>query len=112
MGISMNFDLSKAKKNYNAKLKKAQCVVDNEVLRRCDPLVPMDTGMLKKSGITGTTIGSGVVTYTAPYAKRQYYENSGNGNHNSSGLRGPYWFERMKSNDLKDIKKKVSDVFE
>ena len=96
--------------DFEKKFKQAQKIVDSEVLRRCDPLIPMDTGMLKKSGILGTTIGSGIVSYITPYARRQYYENQGNGNHNKSGLRGAYWFERMKANDLEDIKKKVSEA--
>ena len=37
---------------------KVQKFIDSEVLRRCDPYVPMDTGSLKRSGITGTVIGS------------------------------------------------------
>lgn len=97
--------------DFNKKFEKAQKILDSEVLRRCDPLVPLDTGMLKKSGINSTVIGSGVVSYDTPYAKRQYYENQGKGNHNASGLRNKLWFERMKANDLDDIKKKVSEVF-
>ena len=96
--------------DFEKKFKQAQKIVDSEVLRRCDPLIPMDTGMLKKSGILGTVVGSGEVIYQAPYARNQYYTNSGNGNHNKSGLRGPFWFERMKANELDDIKKKVSEA--
>ena len=51
----------------------AQKIIDSEVLRKCDPYVPMQTGSLKKSGILGTVVGSGVVEYIAPYARRQYY---------------------------------------
>ena len=97
--------------DFEKKFKKAQKVVDSEVLRRCDPLIPLDTGMLKKSGINSTVIGSGIVSYDTPYARRQYYENQGKGNHNASGLRNKLWFERMKANDLDDVKKKVSEVF-
>ena len=95
--------------DFNKKFEKAQKILDSEVLQRCGPLVPFDTGTLKKSGINSTVIGSGVVSYDTPYAKRQYYENQGKGNHNKSGLRGKLWFERMKANDLNDIKKKVSE---
>ncbi len=102
----MKFDVHT---NFNKKFEKAQKIIDSEVLRRCDPLVPLDTGALKRSGINSTVIGSGVVSYDTPYAKRQYYENQGKGNHNKSGLRRKLWFERMKANDLEDIKKKVSE---
>ncbi|MDE5583705.1 MAG: minor capsid protein [Ruminococcus sp.] len=84
---------------------RCQKFVDSEVLRLSDPYVPMKTGMLKKSGISGTVIGSGVVEYTAPYAKRQYYTNSG------TGQRGKLWFERMKADHKDEILKKAKENF-
>ena len=80
---------------------KAQKFVDSECLRRCDPLTPRRTGYLIKSGQLGTVIGSGVLEYLAPYARRQYYENAGK----SGGNRGKLWFERMKAKDKEDILK-------
>lgn len=93
------------------KFTSAQKIVDSEVLRKCDPYVPMSTGMLKKSGILGTVVGSGEVIYIAPYARLQYYTNSGNGrqgvnkhnSHNYKCLRGSFWFERMKANHKNEI---------
>ena len=84
-----------------------QKVVDSEVLRRCDPYVPMQTGFLKKSGILGTLIGSGLVQYRCIYAHRQYYNNAGKGKQGTTkgGLRGKFWFERMKADHLQDIVK-------
>lgn len=70
---------------------KAQQFVDSECLRYMDPLTPFQTGMLIRSGTLGTVIGSGNIEYTAPYARRQYYENKGR------GQRGKKWFERMKT---------------
>lgn len=103
--------------NTSKKFDKAQKIVDSEVLRKCDPYVPMQTGMLKKSGILGTVVGSGVVEYIAPYAKRQYYTNAGNGrqginknnSHNVHCLRGKLWFERMKANHKDEILKKAKE---
>lgn len=96
-----------ARKNFE----QAQKYVDSEVLRLSDPYVPMDTGMLKKSGISGTVLGSGEVDYTAPYARWQYYNNAGRGkqgttkhnSHNYKCLRGKMWFERMKADHKKEI---------
>lgn len=79
------------KSKINAKLQRVQRFVDSEVLRRCEPLVPLKTGSLKRSGIFGTKIGSGVVRYTAPYARYQYYKGR------VSVTRGRKWFLRMKS---------------
>lgn len=83
---------------------KVQKIVDSEVLRRCDPYVPFDTGYLKKSGITGTKIGKGEVVYDAVYAHTNYYMNAGKG-----GLRGKFWFERMKADHLEDILKTAKE---
>lgn len=98
-------------KNRTQGFDRVQVFIDNEVLRKCDPYVPMDTGMLKKSGILGTVVGSGEVIYIVPYARMQYYNNKGTGNNNKSGLRGPYWFERMKADHknqiFEDAKKKL-----
>lgn len=77
---------------------RVQKIVDSEVLRYCDSLTPYKDGDLKKSGIIGTKKGSGIVRYTAKYAKRQYYENAGFGTQgvNRGGQRGRLWFKRMK----------------
>lgn len=82
-----------------------QKVVDSEVLRRSDPYVPMLTGNLKRSGILGTVIGSGLVRWKCVYAHRNYYKNSGNGKQGTSkgGLRGKFWFERMKADHGDEI---------
>lgn len=84
---------------------KVQKAVDKEVLRRSDPYVPFRSGNLKKSGVLGTKIGSGLVVYNAIYADTQYRHNAGRGKQGTAtgGLRGKYWFERMKAAHLKDI---------
>jgi hypothetical protein len=73
----------------------AQKFVDSEVLRLCEPYVPLRTGMLIMSGILGTDIGSGTVQWIAPYARAQYYSPRKPGS-DTGPLRGPMWFERMK----------------
>lgn len=90
---------------------KVQKAIDSEVLRRCDPYVPFRTGFLKKSGILGTKIGSGEVMYNAVYAHTNYYLNAGKGKQGtaSGGLRGKFWFERMKADHLDDIIKTAKE---
>lgn len=75
----------------------AQAYLDSEVLRLCEPYTPLLTGMLVKSGTLGTVIGSGLVQWIAPYARRQYYKGRAPGTSVFGGLRGRYWFERMKA---------------
>lgn len=73
-----------------------QAYIDNEVISLSKPYVPFDTGYLSKSA-DASEIGSGLVEYVAPYAKRQYYENKGD------GLRGKMWVDRMKADRLDEI---------
>lgn len=82
-------------------LGKVQVYVDNDVLRYCSPLIPFDTGMLEKSGILGTIVGSGEVRYIAPYAADQYYNTTESRPYDAN--RGARWFERMKMAHGKDI---------
>ena len=49
---------------------RVQKYIDSEVLRCCDSYVPMLTGKLKQSGITSTVVGSGMVHYNTPYARK------------------------------------------
>lgn len=76
-------------------IEKAQKYIDSEVLRRCDPYAPKDTGELIRSGIRETKLGSGRVRYRTPYARRWYYEPA---RFQGAPKRGNYWFERMKQN--------------
>lgn len=80
----------------------------NEVARKCDPLIPMDTGMLKNN----KAIGIDSITYESPYAKRQYYENRGFGNGGTSigGLRGKLWDKRCKTLYGKQITRSVAKM--
>lgn len=86
----------------NQQYKRAQKFVDSEVLRLSAPYVPLRTSMLLKSGQLGTDIGSGEVQYIAPYAHRQYYSPRKPGS-STGALRGPQWFERMKTDHGKEI---------
>ena len=85
----------------NEQFKKKQMFVDSEVLRRCSPRVPFRTGMLEKSGILGTVVGSGEVIYIAPYAAHQYYDTAEVRSYDAN--RGAKWFERMKTAEKEDI---------
>lgn len=77
---------------------KVQKFIDSEVIRCMDPFTPFRSGTLKKSATLGTVIGSGLIKYVAPYARRNYYENAGRGTEGTQngGRRGRKWFERMK----------------
>lgn len=93
---------------YSSRFHQAQVYVDSEVLRYCDPLVPMRTGALKNSGKSGTNLGDGEVKYTVPYAAFQYYSTAQTRDYDPQ--RGGYWFERMKTAHISDIKKGCSRI--
>lgn len=52
---------------------KAQRFVDSECIRLMIPYTPMDTGVLYKSAMLGTKIGSGEIHQNTPYARYLYY---------------------------------------
>lgn len=91
---------------------RGQKYIDSEVLRCCDSYIPMQTGKLKQSGTTSTVVGSGMVHYNTPYARKNYYDNKGMGNQglNCGGKRGRLWFERMKPDHLPKIVQGVKRV--
>lgn len=101
---------------YTGKFKGAQKFIDSEVLRLSRPMVPLQTGMLEKSGTLGTVVGTGEVEYIAPYARYQYYGKLMVGrapkrlanpekplNYHGGPMRGALWFERMKMQHKKTI---------
>ncbi|MGN0631655.1 MAG: hypothetical protein ACI4JN_10040 [Ruminococcus sp.] len=79
------------------RLKPVQRYIDSEILRKAEPYVPMDKKFLKRSGTEGTKIGSGIIRYIAPYARKRYYIAKNN------GRRGPYWMKRAMANHKQEI---------
>ena len=81
---------------FGMQFSEAQKWLDNEVLKDCDPYVPMDSGNLRTSGIRGTRLGSGRIVYNAPYAARQYYRHTGKSTdkHPQACMQ---WFEKAKA---------------
>ena len=109
---------------WHRKYSEAQKVVDSEILRLCEPYIPLQTSMLVKSGILGTKIGSGLVQWIAPYARFQYYGKvmvgiesrsayamrgekkeviNKNLVYHGGGVRGSFWFERAKEANKNSI---------
>lgn len=83
-----------------------QRYIDNEILTRCEPYVPRNTGALIASGWQNTHLGSGEVVYDTPYAAKMYYGKSDTGReyeYRGAPMRGAYWFERMKAANLYGI---------
>lgn len=91
-------DMAEVVRRLNIEEKgKVQQAIDSEVLRLCDPYVPLETSALRDSGISNTEIGSGLVIYRTPYARKQYYIPM-----EHEEKRCAYWFEVMKNNGGKE----------
>ena len=93
----------------NAQIQRAQAFIDAECLRQCDPLTPMKTGNLIKSGQEGTKIGSGEIEYTAPYARRMYYGEGYDFSKETHPQAGAKWFDRMKVSHKEEILRGAMD---
>lgn len=92
----------------SAAYSKAQEFVDSECLRRMNPLTPMRSGDMISSATRGTTIGSGQIEYDSPYARRQYYENSGGSPGHPTARK--LWFETMKGANKESIQKGAEKI--
>lgn len=80
-----------------------QRYIDAQVIRECAPYAPFRTGAL--IGSARSIDGGGKVEYTAPYARRHYYNTGGvdilgrkykPSRFVGAPKRGAQWFERMK----------------
>lgn len=101
--LEWNYDFQR----FNNQYSRAQKWLDNQILTDCDKHIPFQSSALRKSGILGTDIGSGIVEWDAPYARYQYYGKVMVGpppkQLTDKPLKywhpgtGPYWFEEAKS---------------
>lgn len=109
---------------HQSRLQSAQKFVDSECIRYMKPYTPFQNGVLERSAILGTTIGSGEIHQIAPYARYLYYgllmvssitgsafarngekkvlTNTPLKYHNKHPESGKMWFERMKA-DKKSV---------
>lgn len=81
---------------YAGNIAAAQRFLDSSVLKDSEPYVPYKSGHLARSGQRGTSIGSGQVRYTAPYARKQYYLYPVK-NTNVHKQASMQWFEKAKA---------------
>lgn len=84
----------------------AQIYFTKQCAKWMNNYIPYDTGRLKDMDIE---IGTDFVKYNAPYAKKQYYTNSGKGKKNKVGIRGKFWDKKMWADKSKTIIKALAD---
>lgn len=86
----------------------AQAKFSKECAKAMNNYVPFKTGRLKDMNVV---VNKNNVTYEAPYAKRQYYTNKGNGRQGTAqgGLRGKYWDKRTWADKGNIIVRTIAD---
>lgn len=108
--VKGNFDTQAAKARISAAIHKAQIKLDQQVITDSNFYCPLKTGTLQKSAIINTVLGSGLVVWRTPYARRQYYgvkfDRSRDPNPNACAK----WFEAAKTRKSKDWEKLVNDT--
>jgi hypothetical protein len=82
---------------YTMKFGKTQVFIDKKVIKGIEDYTPLRTSMMIKSLELGSVIGSGLIRYLAPYAKKQYYMGREPGTASNGNLRGRLWFARWKA---------------
>ena len=83
--VKINFNPKQLHAKSDALKKQAVTFVGNELLRKCDPYVPFDTGMLRDSGVSHSKPAQGYLMWKTPYAVKQWRYGK------SKGLRGRKW---------------------
>lgn len=76
---------------------RVQKVIDNEVMRRMEPYMQLDTKTMIDSMQLATEPGSGEIIVDVPYAHMRLHSGP------TKGLRGPNYFERMKADHKDDL---------
>lgn len=92
---------------YTHKFGRTQIFIDNTIIKGMEPYTPLRTSMMIKSAQLGSVIGSGLIRYLAPYAKRQYYMGRTPGTSSTGALRGRLWFSRWKAEKGESFKRSV-----
>jgi hypothetical protein len=95
--VKIFYDRIRSKVNANKE--RAQKVLDLTVIKDSARFVPFESGVLEKSAMGSSKIGSGLVVYNTPYAKSQYYgkfDHTKNKHPHATRL----WFEAAKAETL------------
>ena len=107
--VKGNFNEAATRARLKAAVKRAQMKLDTQVITDSNYFVPKDTTMLEKSAVINTVIGSGLVKWKTPYARRQYYGLNFDHSKQSNPSACAKWFEAAKARWLDKWRKLVND---
>ncbi len=109
IAAKVNFNEAETMRRFHNGASRAQKKLDAQVLADSNYYCPLKTGTLQKSAVIGTVIGSGVVRWVTPYARRQYYgvgfDRSKDPNPNATAK----WFEAAKARKAEQWRRLVED---
>lgn len=74
----------------------AQALIDQRVIKDSNLFAPEDVGTLQDSALLWSDIGSGVIIWDVPYARKQYYE-APNKSKDKNPRAQMKWFEAAKA---------------
>ena len=86
-----------------------QKFIDNTVVRHMNPYVPMKNGILAKSVIIGSRMGSGELVFVAPYSHKLFYSENMRFSKSRHRLAQARWVEGMKAARMPQIEREVRD---
>lgn len=74
-----------------------QFILDNLVIQDSNYFIPMDTHTLERSALINTRLGSGLVVWQTPYARKLYYNTNANFSKDQNPNARALWFEAAKA---------------
>ena len=89
----------------------AQAILDATIIKDSNYYVPLATGVLQKTAITSTVLGSGMIIWDTPYARRQYYGDNFDHSKQYNPNATSKWFESAKARQLSNWVKLVNDEY-
>lgn len=108
--VKGSFDAQATEARISKAIHKAQVKLDQQVITDSNYYCPLKTGTLQKSAIINTVIGSGLVKWRTPYARRQYYGVNFDRSKDPNPSSCAKWFEAAKARKSKDWEKLVNDT--
>lgn len=102
INFSFKVDLSNVQGNVDKALKRAQAVLDEQIIKDSNFYAPEDIGTLQGSAQRASSIGEGRIVWGTPYARRLYYNPQYNFSKDKNSSAGGLWFERAKMYHGKD----------
>ena len=114
INIKLDIDLSGLEKYENAFKVGGplQTHLDNMIIKGILPYLPLDKGRLTVSGFVCSNPGTGLITWSTPYAKAVWFGKTKDGkdmkfNNSIHRLAGPMWAERYKTDNKEMLRREI-----